>query len=59
MAEPLVPDTYAQFLADMKSRIQAAQLHASLAVNRELVLCTGRSAAISSTVRNGKAGAPR
>src|ERR1017187_5408814 len=38
MTEPLAPDTYAQFLADLKSRIQAAQLHASLAVNRELVL---------------------
>ena len=34
----LVPEGYAQFLADLKSRIQAAQLRASLAVNRELVL---------------------
>ena len=34
----LVPEGYAQFLADLKTRIQAAQLHASLAVNRELVL---------------------
>lgn len=31
-------DSYAQFLADLKSRIQAAQIRASLAVNRELVL---------------------
>lgn len=38
MTEPLAPDSYAQFLADLKSRIQTAQLHASLAVNRELVL---------------------
>lgn len=38
MTEILVPDTYAQFLASLKSRIQAAQLRASLAVNRELVL---------------------
>jgi predicted nuclease of restriction endonuclease-like (RecB) superfamily len=38
MTEPLTPDTYAQFLGDLKSRIRAAQLRASLAVNRELVL---------------------
>jgi predicted nuclease of restriction endonuclease-like (RecB) superfamily len=38
MTEPLAPDSYAQFLADLKRRIQTAQLHASLAVNRELVL---------------------
>jgi predicted nuclease of restriction endonuclease-like (RecB) superfamily len=36
--EPLAPDSYSQFLAELKSRIQAAQLRASLAVNRELVL---------------------
>jgi predicted nuclease of restriction endonuclease-like (RecB) superfamily len=36
--EPLLPDSYAQFLADLMSRIRAAQLRASLAVNRELVL---------------------
>ena len=36
--EPLAPDSYAQFLADLKSRIKAAQLRASVAVNRELVL---------------------
>jgi hypothetical protein len=28
--EPLAPDTYTQFLADLKSRIQAAQLRASV-----------------------------
>ena len=38
MMEPLLPDSYAQFLADLKSRIQTAQIRASLAVNRELVL---------------------
>ncbi|HJT71309.1 MAG TPA: PDDEXK nuclease domain-containing protein [Terriglobales bacterium] len=38
LMEPLAPDTYAQFLTDLKQRIQAAQLRASLAVNRELVL---------------------
>lgn len=36
--EALAPDSYAQFLADLKSRIQAAQVRAALAVNRELVL---------------------
>jgi len=36
--EALVPEGYAQFLADLKSRIQVAQLRASLTVNRELVL---------------------
>ena len=36
--ESLAHDSYAQFLADLKSRIQTAQLRASLAVNRELVL---------------------
>ena len=38
MTDPLAPDSYAQLLADLKHRIQAAQLRASLAVNRELVL---------------------
>src|SRR5271157_2982689 len=36
--DPLAPDSYPQFLADLKSRIRAAQLRASVAVNRELVL---------------------
>src|SRR5579872_1641924 len=36
--EPLAPDSYGQFLAELKSQIQAAQLRASLAVNRELVM---------------------
>ncbi len=36
--KPLAPDSCAQFLADLKSRIQAAQLRASVAVNRELLL---------------------
>jgi predicted nuclease of restriction endonuclease-like (RecB) superfamily len=38
MTELLAPDSYGQFLADLKGRIRAAQLRASLAVNRELVL---------------------
>ena len=33
-----VPAGYAEFLADLKRRIRTAQLQASLAVNRELVL---------------------
>jgi hypothetical protein len=32
------PAGYAEFLADLKQRIERAQLRASLAVNRELVL---------------------
>ena len=36
--ELLVPDNYPQFLADLKSRIRAAQVRASLSVNRDLVL---------------------
>jgi predicted nuclease of restriction endonuclease-like (RecB) superfamily len=38
MTEPLISDSYGHFLADLKMRIRAAQLRASLAVNRELVL---------------------
>jgi predicted nuclease of restriction endonuclease-like (RecB) superfamily len=43
MTEPLIPDgygpdSYGQFHADLKERIRAAQLRASMAVNRELVL---------------------
>src|SRR5579863_7233451 len=38
MPESLIPDSYGQFLADLKGRIRAAQLRASMAVNRELVL---------------------
>ncbi|MGC4108716.1 MAG: PDDEXK nuclease domain-containing protein [Thermomicrobiales bacterium] len=33
-----MPDGYADWLADLKARIQTAQLRAALAVNRELVL---------------------
>ena len=33
-----LPETYSQLVADIKRRIQNAQLRASLAVNRELVL---------------------
>ena len=35
---PLLPNSYADFLAELKKRIQAAQVRASLSVNRELVL---------------------
>jgi hypothetical protein len=38
VTEPLIPDSYGQFLADLKGRIRAPQRRASLAVNRELVL---------------------
>jgi hypothetical protein len=38
MAEPRAPDSYGRFLADLNGRIRTAQLRASLAVNRELVL---------------------
>ena len=66
--EPLAPDSYGQFLAELKSRIQAAQLRASLAVNRELFVLlqradgdgdTGRSVAIFSIGRNARSGAQR
>src|ERR1700683_5547288 len=33
MPEPLTLDSYGQFLADLKGRIRAAQLRASMAVN--------------------------
>jgi hypothetical protein len=35
---PSVPESYRAFLTELKQRIQAAQLRASLSVNRELVL---------------------
>jgi predicted nuclease of restriction endonuclease-like (RecB) superfamily len=38
MPEPLAPDSYGQFLVDLKGRIRNAQLRASMAVNRELVM---------------------
>lgn len=38
MTEPLTADSYRHLLADLKRRIQTAQLRASLLVNRELVL---------------------
>jgi predicted nuclease of restriction endonuclease-like (RecB) superfamily len=38
VTEQLIPDSYGQFLADLKARIRAPQRRASLAVNRELVL---------------------
>jgi len=38
MASELIPSDYPAFVADLKERIRAAQVRASLAVNRELVL---------------------
>jgi hypothetical protein len=38
MPEPLAPDSYGPFLVDLKGRIRNAQLRASMAVNRELVM---------------------
>jgi predicted nuclease of restriction endonuclease-like (RecB) superfamily len=38
MVKKLATNTYRKFLADLKGRIRTAQLRASLAVNRELVL---------------------
>jgi predicted nuclease of restriction endonuclease-like (RecB) superfamily len=38
MPAQLTPDSYPQFLADLKKRIQDAQLRTSLAVNQQLVL---------------------
>jgi predicted nuclease of restriction endonuclease-like (RecB) superfamily len=38
MAADILPSGYADFLADLKGRIRAAQIRASVAVNSELVL---------------------
>ena len=38
MASELIPSDYPAFVADLKERIRAAQVRASLSVNRELVL---------------------
>ena len=38
MASELIPSDYPAFVADLKERIRAAQVRASLAVNREMVL---------------------
>lgn len=38
MTQPLVPEGYEEFLADLKQRIRTAQVRAALSVNRELVL---------------------
>jgi len=38
MTEALIPDSYGEFLNDLKGRIRASQLRASMAVNWELVL---------------------
>ena len=36
--EPVIPEGYGEFLRGLKARIRQAQLHAVLAVNRELIL---------------------
>jgi hypothetical protein len=46
--ESLTPDSYIQFLAEVKTRIQTAQVRASLAVNRELFPAAGRKSDSSS-----------
>ncbi len=54
--ESLPLDSYSQFLGELKSRIQAAQRRASLAVNRELVILNSRracSSLVNSTHSNG------
>lgn len=38
MSSELIPSDYPAFVADLKERIRAAQVRASLAVNREMVL---------------------
>ena len=38
MASELIPSDYPAFVADIKERIRTAQVRASLAVNREMVL---------------------
>ncbi len=53
------PTAYAQFLADLKIRIQAAELRTALAVNRELALLYWQLGRESSIDRRGKAGALR
>jgi hypothetical protein len=57
MTKPLAPDSYGQFLADLKGRIQAAQLRASRAVNRELVLLYWQIGRDVLDRQEGKAGA--
>ena len=52
------PEGYADWLVDLKGRIHTAQQHATLAVNRELVLLC-RSGATSWHGRRSKAGARR
>ena len=44
---PAAPAGYAEFLAELKQRIQTAQLRASLGVNRELVLLYWLKRAVS------------
>lgn len=52
------PSGYAEWLLDLKQRIHTAQ-RAALAVNRELWVCTGVSAARFWRGKPSKAGVPR
>ena len=53
------PAGYTDWLAELKTRIHSAQQRAALAVNRELVGCTGKLAATSWSVKAARAGGPR
>ncbi len=55
----LPPEGYADWLADLKGRIHSAQQRATLAVNRELVLRTGRLDVTFWRGRRCKVGVPR
>lgn len=55
----IVPAGYAEWLADVKSRVHAAQQRAALAVNAEVMQLFGNSDATSSTGKAEKAGAPK
>ena len=61
MAETRVPGPagYSKLLGDLKQPIQAAQLRATLAVNRELVFLYWQIGRISWPAKSGKAGEQR
>lgn len=55
-----LPAGYTEWLLELKARIHSAQQRATLAVNRELVVCCiGRSGAIFWRGRPSRAGVPR
>ena len=59
MSGLMLPEGYDSFLKSLKERVRAAQLRASLSVNRELVFCIGASAATSWPARKTRVGEPR